>query len=199
MSKTARKNVADSTVYPERIDFRQAANPPKGISLARSETQSEAQRESPTGQLARACDRHWTPPFMPWFETDFQGSLRVRRLHRVARWIYGDLLRAGWHCDSAPYLPNDDEQLRTICDCPPGLWKKHRQAVIGCFIPTPDGKLLYHPKMVREYQRALSEHQRKVAGGKSRWGAPVTDVSGPQAHTHQHRELHVHKHVRRSA
>jgi|ERR1700737_456846 hypothetical protein len=100
MSKTARKNVADSTVYPERIDFRQAANPPKGISLARSETQSEAQRESPTGQLARACDRHWTPPFMPWFETDFQGSLRVRRLHRVARWIYGDLLRAGWHCDS---------------------------------------------------------------------------------------------------
>jgi hypothetical protein len=101
------------------------------------------------------------------------------------------LLRAGWHCDTAPYLPNNDEELRAICDCPPGLWKKHRQEVRGCFTPTPDGKLLYHPKMVREYERALSEHQRKVAAGKSRWNK---QASGPQIQLHEHVEYHHHEH-----
>jgi hypothetical protein len=131
---------------------------------------------------------------MPWFEQDFQGSLRVRQLDRVARWIYGDLLRAGWHCDTAPYLPNDEEQLRAICDCPPAVWKKHREAVMRCFKPTPDGKLLYHPKVVKEFKRALSEHERKVAAGKSRWGKQITEGSGMQLHTHEHNEFHNHIH-----
>jgi hypothetical protein len=111
---------------------------------------------------------------MPWFETDFQGSLRVRQLVRVAKWIYGDLLRAGWHCASAPYLPNNDEQLRAICDCPSRLWKKHRLAVIRCFTPTADRKLLYHPKMLREYQRALVVGVNLRAGAFGDWLIPAT-------------------------
>lgn len=167
-----------------------------GISLAKSEPQNEVSRvesnASPPEQVANTCHR-WTPPFMPWFEQDFQGSIRVRRLAREARWIYRDLLCAAWHCDSAPFLPNNQEELRAICDCPSHYWKKHGQAVLACFTPTPDGKWLYHPKMVREYERALSEHQRKVAAGRSRWNKPMAEASGPQIHTHEHHEYHLHQ------
>jgi hypothetical protein len=170
----------------------------QGISLAQFEPQNDlSSRESVTkpSELAAHTAGRWTPPFMPWFEQDFQGSLRVRRLPREARSIYRELLCAGWHCDNAPYLPNDPEELRAICDCPPRLWKKYGQAVMECFTPTSDANLLYHPKMVREYERALSEHQRKVAAGRSRWNKPMTEGSGPQIQTHEHYEYHLHQEV----
>lgn len=172
--------------------------PRKGISLAECENRTKLQRAPATEQLVTGCDPRWSPPFMPWFEQDFQGSLRVRQLDRAARWIYGDLLRAGWHCDTAPYFPNDEEQLRAICDCPRPLWNKHRESVMRCFTPTPDGKLLYHQKVVKEFNRALSEHQRKVAAGKSRWGKPI-EGAGPQVHAHEHQELHIHNYAPQKA
>ena len=68
-----------------------------------------------------------------------------------------------------------------------------------CFTPTPDGKLLYHPKVVKEFKRAISEHQRKVAAGKSRWGKQIAEGSGTQFHTHEHREVHIHHPAPRKA
>lgn len=180
----------------ERFNSQQGLTRSKAASLVPSafRNESEALKPEPSNSEApMIVNYHWTPPFMPWFESDFQGSLRVRQLNRVARWIYGDLLRAGWHCDTAPYLPKEPEQLRAMCDCPVTHWKKHCQAVIACFTTTPDGKFLYHPKMVREYERALSEHRRKVAAGKSRWNK---SEDGPDLHLHQHTHKHLHQEVR---
>lgn len=164
----------------------------RGIPLSRFESHTRSEGQERPAYVVTACENRWSPPFMPWFETDFQGSLRVRQLDRIARWIYGDLLRSGWHCDSAPYLPNDDDQLRAICDCPRSFWTKHGPAVKRCFTPKPDGKWLYHPKMVREYERALSEHQRKVAAGKRRWDKPMAEGPNLQIHSHEHRHVHQH-------
>ena len=59
--------------------------------------------------------------------------------------------------------------------------------------PNEEGKLLYHPKVVKEFNRALSEHQRKVAAGKIRWGKQIVESPGLQLHTHEHNEFHLHQ------
>lgn len=166
----------------------------KFVTLAHFEGQAEQKLTPTRATTAANVEDHWNPPFMPWFESDFQGSIRVRRLHRIARWIYGDLLRAAWHCDTAPDLPNDDEQLRAICGCSPADWKKHGPSVKQCFTPTTDGTLLYHPKLRREYEHALSGHQRKVAAGKSRWDRATVEPT-VQIHNHEHKEVHTHTHL----
>jgi hypothetical protein len=112
----------------------------------------------------------WKAPFMRWFEQDFSGSFNVRMLPALARLMYRSLLQAAWHSDNPPYAPNDDAVLMLMADAPsPEDWVAHRQAIMNRLQVTENGKWLYHPKAVQEYERAGSEHDRKSSGPKRRW------------------------------
>jgi uncharacterized protein YdaU (DUF1376 family) len=190
---TQRPGRPDSSACEDHCNAQKNSSGQKLVSLATAEPYPGKSQVGLSAPELATSELRWNPPYMRWFENDFQASPRVRRLHPLARLILRALLCAAWHTDSAPCLPNDSEQLRVICDCPARYWKRHGQAVMGCFSSTRDGKWLYHPKMVREYEHALSEHSRKVAAGKSRWNKAVTEI-----HKHEHLEFHHHKHVERS-
>lgn len=112
----------------------------------------------------------WKPPFMPWFEQDFMGSFNVRKMAPLARLMYRSLLLEGWHSDNPPCLPNNDHDLMLMADAPsPEDWEQHKAVILQRFQQTPDGKWLFHPKALREYERARAEHNRGAAGAYARW------------------------------
>ncbi len=119
---------------------------------------------------------------MPWFEGDFCGSFNVRKMKPLARLMYRALLAQGWHSDRPPYLPNNEEDLALMADTPsPEAWAEHRDSILQRFKRTDDGQWLYHPKLLREYDRALTEHLRKVQGGRGRWRDAVQEHSSSSA------------------
>jgi hypothetical protein len=153
-----------------------------------SNRQNQAETEEP-----------WKPPFMPWFEGDFAGSFNVRKMKPLARLMYRSLLAEGWHSDRPPYLPNSDGDLSAMADAPsPEDWAEHKESILARFKKTEDGLWLYHPKALREYDRARSEHDRKVAAGSQRWSkqstsrAPAQHQQGDSAplssHNHNHNQ-----------
>lgn len=116
-------------------------------------------------------EERWKPPYVPWFEGDFSGSYNVRKMARLARLMYRSLLQQGWHSDNPPYIPNREADLLLMADAPSAEeWALHQESILARFKQTPDGLWLFHPKAVREYDRACSEHDRKVAAGSKRWG-----------------------------
>ena len=116
----------------------------------------------------------WKPPFCPWFEGDFCGSLNVRKMAPLARLMYRSLLLQAWHSDRPPCLAADDRTLQLMADAPTSeLWAQHKEEILRRFQKTQDGEWFVHPKMLREYKRALSEHERKakagIRGNMKRW------------------------------
>jgi len=114
--------------------------------------------------------------------------------------MYRSLLQQGWHSDNPPYLPNDDATLRLMADAPsPAAWAKNRSEILSRFQKTADGNWLFHPKSLREYERAVAEHERKAFGGVQRWkgehqqstsSAPTqplqTDTAPLSSHNHNY-------------
>ena len=123
---------------------------------------------------AKESAERWKPPYMPWFEGDFCGSFNVRKMPPLARLMYRSLLQQGWHSDYPPFLPNIDADLMLMADAPSlEDWEQHKACILERFKKTPDCLWLYHPKAVREYNRAVSQHERKQAAGVQRWqGSP---------------------------
>lgn len=125
---------------------------------------SDSAEHAPAPNLYR-----WRAPFMPWFEGDFSGSFNVRKMQPLARLMYRSLLAQAWHSDNPPYLPNNDLDLKLMADAPTDEdWQAHKQIILARFQKTADGKWLYHPKALREYERAVRAHERKVEAGKRR-------------------------------
>ncbi len=128
----------------------------------------------------------WKPPFMAWFEGDFAGSFNVRKMPPIARLMYRSLLQQAWHTDNPPYLPSDDTLLRLMADAPSKMiWAKNRDIILARFHKTYDGKWLFHPKSVREYDRVLAEHERKVQAGEQRWRAMQEQSSSAAPEEHE--------------
>ena len=114
----------------------------------------------------------WKAPFMRWFENDFW-SYNVRKMPAMARLMYRSLLQASWHSDNPPYAPNDDAELMVMADAPTApAWREQKPVIMQRFEQTEDGKWLFHPKALAEYQRALSEHEKQSDAGKRRWNKP---------------------------
>jgi uncharacterized protein YdaU (DUF1376 family) len=119
---------------------------------------------------------------MPWFEGDFSGSFNVRRMEPLARLMYRSLLQQGWHSDNPPYLPNNEVDLMLMADAPmPEAWAEHRESILARFQTTEDGQRLFHPKAVREYERARQEHDRKAKAGALRWSGAGQQDQGDSA------------------
>jgi len=88
--------------------------------------------------------------------------------------MYRSLLLQAWQSDRPPCVPADDKVLQMMADAPDSeTWAQHKDEVLRRFHKTTDG-WMYHPKMLKEYKRALVEHERKAAAGLSgnmkRWG-----------------------------
>ena len=150
---------------------------------------------STTSSATNTSDERWKPPFMPWFEGDFAGSFNVRKMPRLARLMYRSLLMQGWHSDRPPYLPNNDADLSVMADAPtPEDWVEHRENILARFKKTEDGLWLYHPKALREYDRARAEHDRKVAAGSQRWRKQSTSCAPAQQQQADIAPLSSHNH-----
>ena len=127
-------------------------------------------------------EERWQAPFMPWFESDFFGSFHARKMKPLARLMYRSLLAQCWHSDNPPYLPNNEADLMLMADAPtPEAWTENKEVILARFQVTEDGKQLFHPKAVREYERARKEHDRKAEAGKQRWTGAAQQKLGATA------------------
>jgi hypothetical protein len=113
------------------------------------------------------AEERFKPPAMPWYEQDFW-SRNTRNMKPLARLMYRSLLQQAWHSDNPPYLPADDQVLMEMADAPTSkMWATHRDSVLARFMKTEDGKWLFHPKSLRQYQEALAKHQHNVNAGRA--------------------------------
>jgi hypothetical protein len=127
-------------------------------------------------------EERWQAPYMPWFESDFSGSFHVRTMQPLARLMYRSLLAHSWHSDNPPYLPNNEAVLMKMADAPtPEAWAEHKEVILARFQITENGKELFHPKTVREYDRARREHDRKAQAGRQRWAGAAQQKLGATA------------------
>jgi len=160
---------------------------------------SQTSQHSIDRQDSGSSQERWTPPYMPWFESDFAGAFNVRNMKPLPRLMYRSLLQQGWRSDKPPYLPNNDALLRLMADAPSEkIWAKHRAEILSRFQITEDGKWLFHTKSLREYNRAVAEHERKVAGGLQRWQGDRKHSGSSAPTQHEHRDvapLSSHNHI----
>jgi len=112
---------------------------------------------------------NWKPVYQPWYESDFFGSLAVRRMIPIERLMYRALLQAAWNTDNPPYLPNVDAELMALADAPSSEeWEKHKAVILERFQRTEDGRL-YHRKTLAQFEDARWMHERQSDAGKRRW------------------------------
>jgi hypothetical protein len=113
--------------------------------------------------------------YLRWFEGDFSGEVKVRRMGKLPRLLYRCLLQSAWASSKPPYLSNDDVELEFMSDAPsPEDWQRCKAEVLAMFQKTPDGKFLFHGKMLLEYERAKAIQERHSEGAtvtnSKRWG-----------------------------
>lgn len=79
----------------------------------------------------------------------------------MQRWMYLALICEMYFADG--FLPNDDEVLWSLADCPDrGFWKKHGAPVRACFEPTDDGHRLTHTRVMQLIESVEKKPVRQV-------------------------------------
>lgn len=114
-----------------------------------------------------------------WDEPAFQIDQKVQRMTTTEKWAYGQLLRTGWVCDTAPYLPDDDNELWFMAGCEsPEQWDTVKVKVRAMFTPVPVGSvtlkngepnaacLLSRRRLVRDWQKVLAKRAKMRDGGR---------------------------------
>jgi hypothetical protein len=84
----------------------------------------------------RSKDR---PVYQPWYEGDFW-TLRVRRRRPMVRLMYRSVLQGAWDLDPPGWIPNDEETLMNLADCPDReTWLSHKDELLSMFELSEDG------------------------------------------------------------
>src|ERR1700735_2755673 len=102
------------------------------------------------------------PSYQPWSEESFQSNRAARRLATLPRWMYRTLCQAAFHCETRPYLPDDDAQLWELAECESReQWDAHKAPVRAMFTPIVlDGKnLLSHKRITDDWDKLLTKRQ----------------------------------------
>jgi hypothetical protein len=90
------------------------------------------------------------PVYQPWYERDFW-SMRVRRMHPIARLMYRSILQGAWDLPFPGRIPNDEEKLMELADCPDvETWKLHGPSVIAMFELAKSGKFYTNKRQSAE-------------------------------------------------
>lgn len=113
-----------------------------------------------------------TPPYFPFYPTDFAASGTVEAMTTEEVGAYILLLCKAWHETPPCSIPDDDRILARWTRLGDDGWTRCRSTVRACFV-LRDGRL-YNPRLDREwrklfeYRRSQSENGKKGAAVKHR-------------------------------
>ncbi len=113
------------------------------------------------------------PTYQPWYESDFW-TLRVRRMHPMARLLYRALLQAAWDLEMPCLIKNDLPTIMAMCDCPDKkTWDRHGKSVMDMFDLSEDGSVYTNQRQMEElqkfYTKQASWSDRGKKGNEARW------------------------------
>lgn len=108
-----------------------------------------------------------TPPYFPFYPTDFAASGTVEAMTTEEVGAYILLLCKAWHETPPCSIPDDDRILARWTRLGDDGWTRCRSTVRACFV-LRDGRL-YNPRLDREW-RKLSDRLRKAQESGKRGG-----------------------------
>ena len=106
-----------------------------------------------------------TLPYFKFYPADFMGSGKVQIMHPAKKGVYVSLLCYEWQ--EGP-LPDDPGRLARIAGASPREMKEAWPSVRACFSVDENGRL-YHPRLERERQDAMSRSKSAKRSASKRW------------------------------
>jgi hypothetical protein len=153
------------------------------------------------------------PVYQPWYERDFW-SMRVRRMHPIARLMYRSILQGAWDLPHPGRIPNDEEKLMELADCPDvETWKMHGPSVLAMFELAKSRKFYTNKRQSAELRETRMRMkvfaERGRAGGNAKRDKAMTracDALIPASSTekqqlrvlHSSNHSHIHKEAKQS-
>ncbi len=111
----------------------------------------------------RSKDR---PVYQPWYEGDFW-TIRVRRMHPMARLMYRSMLQGAWDLDKVGIIPNEPNLLKALADCPDDqAWEMYGPAVMEMFELSRNGKFYSNSRQMQELATWKEKHESYSKRGK---------------------------------
>jgi len=112
----------------------------------------------------------YKPPYLLLYVNDLLGSHYVDLMDMEQFGWYMRLLVRSWQWDTPCYLPNDMAVLRSILRIGRRqkeieVFEERFKIVYERFSVTDDGKHIYHPKLVEQYEELQTKHDRLAEAG----------------------------------
>ena len=132
----------------------------------------------------RSKDR---PVYQPWYEGDFW-TLRVRRRHPMVRLMYRSVLQGAWDLDPPGWIPNDEETLMNLADCPDSeTWLRHKDELLSMFELAQDGTHYTNERQQQElanWREIRRDYARRGRlGGKAKHAKQLDSKQKPSSAT----------------
>jgi uncharacterized protein YdaU (DUF1376 family) len=114
----------------------------------------------------------YKPPYFLLYVNDLLSSSYVDLMDSEQFGWYMKLLMRSWQSDIPCYLPNDFEVLRSVLR----IGRRTKElSQFDCRFPlvyerfsvTDDKKLIFHPRLVEQYNSLLEKHDKQVSGGQA--------------------------------
>lgn len=115
-------------------------------------------------------------PWMKFYPSDFMGSQKVRSMTGQQRGIYISLMCECWEAGS---IPDDPDQLWTVCGVTPDEMREAWPKVRQCFEdhPDKDGHLV-QPRVETEREAAVNRRNAAQKAAQARQESADRDASG---------------------
>lgn len=142
-------------------------------------------------------DSNERPTYQPWYESDFW-TLRVRRMHPMARLLYRALLQAAWDLEMPGLIKNDVPTIMAMCDCPDKkTWERFGNSVMAMFDLSEDGTMYTNQRQMQELQKFYARKQswsdRGKKGNEARWAGKHKKTRGNPSNSEEQRSLLIAK------
>ena len=99
--------------------------------------------------------------YMPYYGNDFEAATKGMR--REVKWSYLAACWHYWHHTHCAGLPDNDDYLQAVCDCPVQDWMRTKGMIFGTFFKLADG--VWHQKRTAgEYAECKQAYESRVAG-----------------------------------
>jgi len=112
----------------------------------------------------------YKPPYLLLYVNDLLGSHYVDLMDMEQFGWYMRLLVRSWQWDTPCYLPNDMSVIRSILRIgrrqkEVEVFQERFQIVYERFSISEDGKSIYHPKLVEQYEELKAKHAKLAEAG----------------------------------
>ena len=132
----------------------------------------------------------YKPPYLLLYVNDFLGSHYVDLMDSEQFGWYVKLLMRAWQWDTPCYLPNDMAVLRTILrvgrrEREVNVFQERFKIVYERFSVTEDGKSIYHPKLVAQYEELVAKYGKLSEAGRKGGLSKASSDAGSDAQPSQ--------------